>query len=1085
MSLQGKDGGKTALPGAEPELPTGMNRRDFMRVGGTLAAATAITTSACQPPAETSVPFNERPEGLRSLGKPKFYATVLDGAPVKVRTREGRPIGILPHGEEPSGRGLSVRTHASLLDLYDPDRAQGPLSLRRGKGARIKTGWNAVGTQVVKNLKARQGQTVLLTRPLSGPAELAVIKALGDQFGLRHVSYDPLANDTAARAYKAVVSEDKLPRPRLDQAALVVGFGAEFIDRPEDGLERDFATRRDPDAAQGMSRFIQFEGRLTLTGANADKRVRVRDSHLPLLASALAKAMVVDQKVGPLAGNAELAAALAKHDLATAANETGVPLDFLKGLITELLAARGKVILLAGGSASAGAGGLALETAVAVLNQSLGAYDSPAFDKKMEGPRLSPPITDLVSLVADMKGNKVATLLIAGPNPVYDAPAGVDFSGAMANVKHIVSLNDRVDETSALADYLAPASHALEAWGDAALGADLYGVQQPVIRPLYNTHGLFDVLISWAAAAGARGSLAEAADQTRPAAKDGAPPELSSAAYYFVKTHWIRNILPGAGAWEDALRQGWYKKAAPAPAPVAAPAPATEGSDDAVIAAGAAPGARLAHADSGEGAGLSLAAVLHRTGLTPEAITLLKLPASTPGDLELQLYPHFALEDGRAGNNGWLLEFLDPITRLTWGGALSMAPRRFDEMKLKDGDLLEVAAGGKSLTLPAYRHAGMHQDQVAIPLGLGRTMAGEIGNEVGVNAFGMQQLVNGHVLRSGLAVTLKKTGKHQELADGQGADVIDRKPRPIVPTATLEAYNKDPRAGTEQVPGGPSAWPDHEYKGQRWGMAIDLSKCNGCGKCTLSCQAENNIPIVGRQGIIDGREMSWIRIDRYYDAPAREGGWDDKVWDGPLEVVEDPTTLFEPMMCQHCENAPCETVCPFNATMHSADGVNQQIYNRCVGTRYCANNCPFKVRRYNWFEYSHPQDSWFFTKVVPKLKRHAELNTRGAMQMKNNPEVTVRSRGVMEKCSFCVQRIREARAEAIRDGQPTERFDDGSVVPACMEVCPTGAIVFGDLNDPTSRVHALAENPRAMKLLEQVGIKPSISYLTKVRNDKA
>ena len=1089
MSLQEKDGGKMALPGAEPELPAGMNRRDFMRVGGTLAAATAISTSACKPPAETSVPFNERPEGLRSLGKPRFYATIIDGAPVKVRTREGRPIGILPHAEDPSGRGQSVRTYASLLDLYDPDRAQGPLSLRRGKGARVKTGWNAVGTRVVKNLKARQGQTVLLTRPLSGPAELAVIKALGQAFGLRQVSYDPLANSAAGRAYEAVVGGDSLPRPRLDRAALVVGFGAEFIDRPEDGLERDFATRRDPDAADGMSRFIQFEGRLTLTGANADKRVRVRDSHLPLLALALAKAMVVDQKVGPLASEAPLTAALAGHDLAGAANKTGVPLDFLKGLVTELLAARGKVILLAGGSASASAGGLALETAVAVLNQSLGAYDSPAFDEEMGGAVASPPITDMVDLVADMKADQVTTLLIAGPNPVYDAPAGLDFAGAMAKVKHIVSLNDRVDETSALADYLAPASHVLEAWGDAALGADLYSVQQPVIRPLYNTHGLFDVLISWAAAAGAKGSLAEAADQTRPATRDGAPPELSSAAYYFIKNHWIRDILPGAGAWQDALRQGWFKKAAPAPAPVAAAAPAivpaTEGSDAAVIAASAAPGARLAHPDTGEGDGISLAAVLRTKGFTPEAITLLKLPASTSGELELQLYPHFALGDGRAGNNGWLLEFLDPITRLTWGGALSMAPRRFDEMKLKDGDLLEVEAGGRKLTLPAYRHAGMHQDQVAIPLGLGRTMAGEIGDEVGVNAFGMQQLVDGNVLRSGLAVTISKTGKHQELADGQGADVVDRKPRPIVPVTTLDAYNKDPRAGTEQVPGGPSAWPDHEYKGQRWGMAIDLSKCNGCGKCTLSCQAENNIPIVGRQGIIDGREMSWIRIDRYYDAPTKEGGWGDDVWDGPLEVVEEPKTLFEPMLCQHCENAPCETVCPFNATMHSEDGLNQQIYNRCVGTRYCANNCPFKVRRYNWFEYSSPRTSALFTAIFPLLKRHGALNTRGRMQMKNNPEVTVRSRGVMEKCSFCIQRLREARAEQARSGEDKNKIPDGAVVPACMECCPTDAIVFGDLNDPESRVSKLANAPRSMRLLDAVGVKPSISYLTKVRNDKA
>jgi molybdopterin-containing oxidoreductase family iron-sulfur binding subunit len=268
-------------------------------------------------------------------------------------------------------------------------------------------------------------------------------------------------------------------------------------------------------------------------------------------------------------------------------------------------------------------------------------------------------------------------------------------------------------------------------------------------------------------------------------------------------------------------------------------------------------------------------------------------------------------------------------------------------------------------------------------------------------------------------------------------------------------------------------------------MSIDLSRCNGCGKCVVACQAENNVPVVGRQGMLDGREMSWMRVDRYYDAPKKEGRRGTEVWSGPLDVVEEPVTLFEPMLCQHCDNAPCETVCPFVATLHSEDGLNQQVYNRCVGTRYCANNCPFKVRRFNFWDYSVRQTSALFTWLQPRSKRHADLNTRGRIQMKNNPEVTVRSRGVMEKCSFCVQRIRDARAEATREGRDKDRFADGAVVPACMESCPTGAIVFGDINNPDSRVRALSGSPRAMRLLEALGVSPSISYLTKVRNDKA
>ncbi|MEW6756130.1 MAG: 4Fe-4S dicluster domain-containing protein [Candidatus Latescibacterota bacterium] len=471
--------------------------------------------------------------------------------------------------------------------------------------------------------------------------------------------------------------------------------------------------------------------------------------------------------------------------------------------------------------------------------------------------------------------------------------------------------------------------------------------------------------------------------------------------------------------------------------------------------------------------------------LAAGALAALGTPPPPPAGLELQLHPGYAVGDGRAANNGWLQELPDPITRITWGNAVSIAPRRFDAMGLANGDLVEVRVKGGALVLPAYRHAGMHQDEIAVALGYGRTQCGAIGSGVGGNAYPLRSLAGGRVLAAGLPATLGRVADHEEVALAQGSDVIDRDRRPLVPVTTLTAYSRDPAAGTEQPAGGPSAWPGHAYAGTRWAMAIDLSRCTGCGRCVLGCQAENNVPVVGREAVIAGREMSWLRIDRYYDAPVREGRWGAEVWDGPLAVVEEPVTLFEPMLCQHCENAPCETVCPFVATMHSADGLNQQVYNRCVGTRYCANNCPFKVRRYNWFEYSRTQGSWLMQRLVPAVERHAELNTRGRMQMKNNPEVTVRSRGVMEKCSFCVQRIREARAEATRRGRPKERLPDGAVVPACAEACPTGALVFGDLSDPESRVSTLTRSPRAMRLLAALGVQPSVSSLNRVRHDRA
>jgi len=719
----------------------------------------------------------------------------------------------------------------------------------------------------------------------------------------------------------------------------------------------------------------------------------------------------------------------------------------MAALAGELIRARGQAIALAGGAASESASGVALEMAVILINQSLNGHGGPVFDETIQLPLPHGGSAALAALAADMRAGKVGTLLVAGANPAYDAPPDLELGAALEQVGTIVSLNDRIDETSSGADYLTPLSHPLESWSDAILPGQTHAVQQPVIQPLYDTHGLLDVLVAWGAASGAGGRLAVSAGRTARAPGMAADAPAPSGAYHYVRAFWADRILrlpvdaPAfEEAWNQGLRTGFVQTARPR-----VPAPA----------------------------------------LVASSASLLGSPATAPEGLELQTHPDHALGEGISANNGWLQEFPDPITRISWGNAASLAPRRFDEMGLENGDLVELVVGDASVVLPAYRHAGMHQDQIAVPLGLGRSACGAIGGDIGANAFGLRSLVGERVLGAGLPVAVSKATGHQELAFAQGSDVIDRDRRPLVPTAPLSAYERDSRAGTEQPPGGPSAWEDHEYPGTRWAMAIDLSKCNGCGKCTIGCQAENNIPVVGGQGIIDGREMSWMRIDRYYDAPTREGRWGAEVWDGPLEVVEDPVTLFEPMLCQHCENAPCETVCPFVATMHSEDGLNQQIYNRCVGTRYCANNCPFKVRRYNWFEYSHAKDSWLFKLIVPELERHAELNTRGRLQMKNNPEVTVRSRGVMEKCSFCIQRVREARAEATRTGKSKDELPDGTVVPACMEACPTGAIAFGNINDPESRVSALARSPRAMKLLEMTGVKPAISYLTKVRNDKA
>ena len=551
------------------------------------------------------------------------------------------------------------------------------------------------------------------------------------------------------------------PTPRLDKADLLVGLGAEFLDRPDDGFERDFAARRSPDQPDGgrMSRFIQFEGRLTLTGANADKRIRVRDSHLAAVAASLAHELIVVRKVGPLAADVAVATALAPFAINVVAGKVGVDAGILEGIAGELAAAAGKAIVRAGGSAGASASGPALELAAILLNVTLGAYDAGLFDENAGDERVAGARRGPGGARQRHAGGRRAGAARCGCEPglrcaafassVGSKPSGsasVAFADALENVPTIVSLNDRLDETTLFADTLAPASHPFESWGDVALPKGLFAIQQPVAQPLFDTRGLLDLLIEWGAALGdpaaiAAVNAAAAAAAKVPVAAAAEPAASPSAAWHYLRGVWATRMAldpatPAFGtAWNEVLKSGAWQGPIPA------------------------------------GADVVVSSITTATkAIASSALALfedLAAPAVAPTGLELQLYPHLALEDGRSGNNGWLQEFPDPITRITWGGALSIAPRRFDEMRLTNGDLVEVDAGHATLVAPAYRHAGMHHDQIALPLGLGRTACGVIGNGIGPNAFPLRVLANGRLLASGLPVTIRKAGGHEAVAFAQ------------------------------------------------------------------------------------------------------------------------------------------------------------------------------------------------------------------------------------------------------------------------------------------------------------------------------
>lgn len=601
-----------------------------------------------------------------------------------------------------------------------------------------------------------------------------------------------------------------------------------------------------------------------------------------------------------------------------------------------------------------------------------------------DGVRLDEEALSYGELLAELSAGSVGAVLFAGVNPAYADPRGGGLGSLLKAVPLTVTLNDRLDETALLTRLHAPASTPLESWGDAEPRRGVLSLRQPAVSPLHDTRDVTESLLTWAG--------------------------ISMTPYDFLRARWEAEVFPRAGTagqdlgafWDDAVRRG-------------------------VVSLPSTPVEPLSFREE------SLAKAL--------------APVARPsGEWELVLFPSVAIRDGAPANNAWLHEVPDPITKATWGNPALIAPSRAQELGLSDGDVVKVSVNGTSVSLPVLVQAGTHPSTLAVAVGHGRTRAGRIGDGVGTQVFPLAAVVDGRVHRTVPGATVVGTGEHQKLALTQTHSRLEG--RPHVREAELAEFLVNPRAGNEGHGGHGtngahplSIWSGHEYNGHRWALAVDLSMCTGCSACVVSCQAENNIPSVGREEVLRQREMHWMRIDRYYEGDEAN-----------------PRVLHQPMMCQHCENAPCETVCPVLATVHSSEGLNQQVYNRCVGTRYCANNCPTKVRRFNWFDYPHDEP----------LER-----------MVLNPDVVVRSRGVMEKCSMCVQRISEGKAAANREGRPLK---DGDIQTACQQSCPAKAIHFGDVNDPNSRVAKLAKDGRSFRLLEELNIGPSITYLTKIRN---
>ncbi|HEY1189239.1 MAG TPA: 4Fe-4S dicluster domain-containing protein [Gemmata sp.] len=963
-----------------------LDRRRFLALTG--ASAALAGGAGCSPrpaPPGEIVPYVRPPEQL-TPGVPLHFATAMELAGTAlgllVTSHEGRPTKIEGNPEHPGSLGSSDRfSQAALLGLYDPDRSR--QVTHRNRPATWEDALPALRAALgAQHPKGGSGVRVL-TGATSSPSFADAMAALLARLpGAKWVRYEPCGRGAADEGTRRAFGEVLRPVYDFTRADVVLALGADFLSCEPGTVryQRDFATRRHArgGTAGQMNRLYAVESALTATGAHADHRLALKPSALEGFARALAAELKV-----PGAPPAEA--------------RSGAARAWLAPLARDLLAHRGRGLVLVGAHLPP-----ALHALGHALNHALGNVGSTV--------RLTAPPAgatagagDLTDLVRDMNAGAVEVLLVLGSNPVYSAPADLAFARALHKVPTTAHLGAHPDETAARCVWHLPESHPLECWGD-ALGFDgTATVQQPLIEPLYDTRSALELV------AALTGGWRRGRD--------------------LVREHWRR--ARGAPAdfdsfWERTVQAGFVSESAAAAKEV------------------------------------KLAA-----DWWPE-----NAPAAEDGTLEVEFCPDPALFDGRFANNAWLQELPQPVTKLTWGNAALMSPATAAALGVRqevvgtggqhggaETDVVELKYRGRGVRAPVLVVAGHADGAVTLHLGHGRTRAGRVGTGVGFDAY---QLRTSDAPGGGRGLEVVRTGGRERLACTQAHHAMNyhepvrhttaaefaRRPNFIPPKLETEAEKaavtaislSEPPPAAERdrrlVP--LSLYPEWPYPNRKWGMAIDLSACTGCSACVVACQAENNIPVVGKEQVLRAREMHWIRVDRYFT---------------------DAGTFFQPVPCMQCENAPCEYVCPTGATVHSHDGLNDMVYNRCVGTRYCSNNCPYKVRRFNFLAF---QD-W-------------DTDT---LKLGRNPEVTVRSRGVMEKCTYCVQRIRGAEIASERTGAP---IPDGSLQTACQQACPSRAIRFGDLNDPGAEVRQWKAQPHDYALLADLNTRPRTTYLAAVRN---
>ena len=982
------------IPGAN-ERPGGATRRQFLQIMGASMAMAGL--AACRRPIEKTLPYTRQPEEIIP-GIPLFYATAMPFRgvlrPVVVESHEGRPTKIEGNPEHPMSRGATgLFEQASILNLYDPDRSD--RILRDG----TRSSWqDFLGFARRFSAGASNQRVVVLAEPTSSPTINSLRQQLLSTYpDARWITYRPEGDDAERLGLQQAAGGSVRPLYRFSDAAVILSLDADFLGPTNASFVHNTsefaASRRVSSPEDEISRLYVAESTFSLTGGMADHRLRVRSADVPNVAAAVAAQLGV---------GGQPQSRFQDHPFVVAA-------------VRDLVQAGSNGVVLAGETQPPQVHALA-----ASINAALGAAGTTVEYLTLEDDDVVLPLApQLAQLVGDMRSGNVDALITIGVNPVYDAPAEMNFGDALRQVDQSIHVGFHLDETGQACRWHIPRSHYLEAWGDGRAYDGTLSIIQPLIAPLHDTKSEAEIL----------NALITGADLS---------------GYDLVREEWTNRISGDfEDQWDRVLHDGFLP--------------------DTAYASG------------------TVAPAMGETGTLRE-----------PNQEEIEVV--FRLDStvlaGEFANNAWMQELPDPTTKIVWDNVALMSPATAERLEVGQDyhkgyylvDVVELNYGGRTVELPVWIQPGLPDNSVQVTFGYGRDIAstrpprearffdldhytdvyaeGALANGVGKNVAPIRSVA---MERVAVGVEIRKTGETYKIATTQEHGSMEG--RPLFRRGTVEKYRSDPNFAVNQVPALPGAesWSEfpelwHEdhpagkppfqdslYHPNQWGMVIDLNTCTGCSACIVACNSENNVQMVGKDEVSRGREMHWLRVDRYFIS--RDGN------------VDEPDMVVQPIPCMHCENAPCESVCPVAATFHSTDGTNQMVYNRCIGTRYCSNNCPYKVRRFNFFNWS---------KTIPRT-----------VQMAQNPDVTVRFRGVMEKCTYCVQRIRDKQRQANIEERPIQ---DGEVMTACQQVCPAEAITFGDLNDPNSNVVRQKRNNLRYEMLAELNVKPRTSYLARVTN---